>query len=190
MADDLSYDIREISAHIVEWADTVFPDRTPEGTIKKMIEELQELTNNPMDAWEMADVFILILDLCNMLGFDLAKITRHKMRVNKSRNWMTVDGVMHHVEDNENTRCVKVTDSETVDDSAHDQGTELGGTLVQCDDDSNGDMQEVEYSGCRCYKGSSCSRQRGNIDRRHSVPIQKTCGIPLYGPERFVRSKL
>ena len=117
MADPmLSYDIRTVTQHITLWADEVFPDRTPEGTISKMLEELGELAENPMDGWEIADVLILIFDLCDMLGFDPAKLVHNKMRVNRRRVWEVKNGVMHHVEKNENLRLVKGAIGKKMDD--------------------------------------------------------------------------
>lgn len=136
----LSYDIRQISQDIVDWADEVFPERTPEGTVNKLLEELNELRDNPLDAWEMADVFILLLDLCDMLGFDLAKITTHKMAVNKSRKWHIEDGVFKHVRENEDTRPAESTERESLDDRANDSSTVSGGTHFQRNSDCTCDL--------------------------------------------------
>lgn len=103
MRGQVAYDIREITKDIVDWADEVFPERTPEGTVDKLVEELKELIENPMDGWEMADVLILIFDLCDMWGFDPAKLVKNKMRVNRKREWTLEGGKFRHVESNGNT---------------------------------------------------------------------------------------
>jgi NTP pyrophosphatase (non-canonical NTP hydrolase) len=36
---------------------------------------------------EVADVFIYLLDICNMLGVDLEKAFRDKEEINKKRSW-------------------------------------------------------------------------------------------------------
>jgi NTP pyrophosphatase (non-canonical NTP hydrolase) len=36
---------------------------------------------------EVADVFIYLLDICNMLGIDLEKAFRDKEEINKKRSW-------------------------------------------------------------------------------------------------------
>jgi hypothetical protein len=135
-----NYDIRNITLDIVSWADEVFPERTPEGTINKLIEELKELSDNPLDAWEMADVFILLLDLCDMLGFDLAKITAHKMNVNRNRRWHIENGVFKHVKENEDIGLTESTERETLDDSSDDSPTVTGGTHVQRHSDCTRDL--------------------------------------------------
>lgn len=38
-------------------------------------------------AFEVADVFIFLLDICNTLGIDLEKAFREKEEINKQRSW-------------------------------------------------------------------------------------------------------
>jgi predicted house-cleaning noncanonical NTP pyrophosphatase (MazG superfamily) len=93
----VTHDLREITAEIVQWCDGVFPDRTVELVAEKLAEEMQELKDQPFDAWEMADVLIILLDLCDMLGFDPAKLIKHKMSVNKKRSWLINEqGLLKH----------------------------------------------------------------------------------------------
>lgn len=89
-------DIRELTASITEWCDQVHPDRTGEQMIKKLEEELKELLERPLDAWEMADLLIILFDLCNHYGFDAAKLIHHKMNINRKRTWSIKDGVLKH----------------------------------------------------------------------------------------------
>lgn len=96
--DKVPYDIREMTALIKHWCDEVYPTRTRDHMIAKLKEEFQELADRPLDAWEMADIVIIMLDLCDHLGFDIAKIVHHKMDINRKRTWnITDEGILKHV---------------------------------------------------------------------------------------------
>lgn len=96
----VSYDIREITSSIKEWCDQVLPDRTRDQMVTKLMEELQEFSDRPLDAWEMADIIIILFDLCDHLGFDIAKVVHHKMDINRRRQWrITEQGTLKHVAD-------------------------------------------------------------------------------------------
>lgn len=99
MSIDVKYDLREITADVVQWCGEVYPTRTREQVITKLKEELNEWLERPLDAWEMADLVILLLDLSNMLGFDIAKVVAHKMDINKNhRTWqVNGEGILKHV---------------------------------------------------------------------------------------------
>lgn len=95
--DQPTYDIREINADIQEWLARVYPERTLDQIVDKLNEEIGELQQRPLDGWEIADVMILLLDLCDTAGFDLAKLVKHKMDTNRRRSWEIKDGVLKHV---------------------------------------------------------------------------------------------
>ena len=96
--DVVKYDIREITAQINKWCDEVYPTRTRDQMIEKLKEEFAELAERPLDAWEMADIMIILLDLCDHLGFDIAKVIHHKMDINAKRSWqITEQGILKHV---------------------------------------------------------------------------------------------
>lgn len=96
---DIPYDLRSIRDGIVEWCDQVHPDRTTDQMTKKLLEEFNEFAERPLDAWEMADILIILIDLCDHLGFDIAKIVHHKMQINRKRNWnLSEQGILNHVE--------------------------------------------------------------------------------------------
>lgn len=94
---DVQYDIRDLRDMIVGWCNEVHPHRTHEDMITKLKEEFAEFSERPLDAWEMADIFIILIDLCDDLGFDIAKIVTRKMDINKNRSWKLKDGVLSHV---------------------------------------------------------------------------------------------
>jgi predicted house-cleaning noncanonical NTP pyrophosphatase (MazG superfamily) len=96
--DKVPYDVRDITAQIKQWCDEVYPTRTRDHMLAKLQEEFKELAERPLDAWEMADVMIIMLDLCDHLGFDIAKIVHHKMDINRKRSWnITKEGILKHV---------------------------------------------------------------------------------------------
>lgn len=93
---DISYDLRELRDLITNWCDQVHPDRTADQMIEKLKEEFAEFAARPLDAWEVADIMIILIDLCDDLGFDIAKIITRKMDINKKRTWHIDNGILHH----------------------------------------------------------------------------------------------
>lgn len=86
---------------IVDWADSVFPERTITNAIQKMVlEEIPEYLMNQRDPLELADIGILLYDIANLAGIDLDEAIRHKMEINKNRKWKinTTTGLMKHIE--------------------------------------------------------------------------------------------
>jgi hypothetical protein len=91
------YDLREITDGIKQWCDEVYPNRTKEHMLAKLQEEFKELEANPLDAFEMADIAIILFDLCDHMGFDLPKLIKHKMDINDKRTWSVNDqGILKH----------------------------------------------------------------------------------------------
>lgn len=65
-----------------------------------MLEELAELigSDKMSDPMELADVFILALDLAYLQGTDISRVVIEKMAVNAGRKWIIQDnGRMTHV---------------------------------------------------------------------------------------------
>jgi len=89
----------EFQREISEWAATTFPHQTPASKVAHLTDEVNELSDNPGDGEEMADCFILLLNLAEMGGFDLLEEAQKKMAKNKLRIWGAPDarGVCHHV---------------------------------------------------------------------------------------------
>ena len=87
--------IVELQHDIAAWADEVIPHRTPLSIVCKMLEELSELiaSEKMSDPSEVADVAILVLDLCHLQGIDLAQAVTSKMEVNRSRTWTVADNM-------------------------------------------------------------------------------------------------
>lgn len=97
--------VRELQQEIREWADSVFPDRTPKGSlIKMMVEEIPELiAGNLEDELEYADVMILLLDIADLKGIDIQDAVKKKMEINRNRTWMRDPdtGLLHHNKESE-----------------------------------------------------------------------------------------
>lgn len=135
----VTYDIREITDDIKSWLDEVYPERGVESTIAKLQEELNEISEKPLDAWEMADLLIVLFDFCDILGFDIAKIVKHKMDINKERNWAITGGVFKHVPEQSGVaRYLEGSVRPAVGRSADPQESVSSGTHVQRSDDSQG----------------------------------------------------
>lgn len=94
-------DIAELQADIADWADRLWPDRKPINALTKLqMEEIPELITGGIEASELADVGILLLDVAYLKGIDLGKAIEDKMRVNRSRKWEInpITGLAHHIE--------------------------------------------------------------------------------------------
>lgn len=92
--------IAELQADIAIWADELNPARTPLSIIAKMLEELGELiaSERMEDPLELADVFILALDLAHLQQVDIVDAVQRKMAINRTRTWRVADnGAMAHV---------------------------------------------------------------------------------------------
>ena len=86
-------EIEQLQQEIAAWADQVVPNRTSLSIIAKMLEEMAELVASPKmgDPFEIADVAILMLDLCHIQGVDLESAVKAKMEINRRRNWNVSD---------------------------------------------------------------------------------------------------
>lgn len=93
--------ITESQRMIAEWADAVYPNRTPEHALTKMmLHEIPELLQGGVnDPLEFADVAILLFDIAHLKGIDIGRAIADKMKINKKRIW-GIDrhtGLMSHV---------------------------------------------------------------------------------------------
>lgn len=84
---------------IVEWADSVFPNRTITDAIQKMmLEEIPEYLMAQDDPMELADIGILLYDIAHLAGVDLDSAILKKMEINKKRSWAidSTTGMLNH----------------------------------------------------------------------------------------------
>jgi hypothetical protein len=101
---NVSNAVESLSSLIVNWANSVFPDRTITNAISKMVlEEIPEYLMNQKDPMELADLGILLYDIAHLAGVDLEKAIREKMEINKTRTWEIdqLTGLMKHVDKEE-----------------------------------------------------------------------------------------
>jgi hypothetical protein len=90
-----------IQTRVTGWADRVYPHRTPQSVFDKFWEEILEITKDPGDLHEHADLFILVLDLAYQVGKtggDSGLALIEKIEINEKREWkINSKGVMSHV---------------------------------------------------------------------------------------------
>ena len=90
---------------ICEWQKKIFTDATPLSCAKHLREEAQELIDDleseNINLEEVADCFLTLIGVCNMLGLNYETITSiidDKMKTNFKRKWKKTDqGYMKHV---------------------------------------------------------------------------------------------
>jgi len=92
--------LADAQEQVIHWIENIHPNRTPEGTLLKLFEEIGELAQNPGDIDEFADILIVLLDLAyqeNINANDLVPAVMRKMEINRSRSWdVNQLGVMSH----------------------------------------------------------------------------------------------
>lgn len=89
-----SFNINEIAHEVHDWASRTFPGRVPEASLSKLVlEEIPELLqhrkNRGVDGidLELADCFILLMDLACIWKVDLMRAIHEKMQINEHRLW-------------------------------------------------------------------------------------------------------
>jgi NTP pyrophosphatase (non-canonical NTP hydrolase) len=97
--------IQAVQDEITCWASNRFPHRTDHHAIYKlMVEEIPELAMHKKEKGiegigpELADCFILLLDLASLWEIDVVDAIRSKMAINYNREWkQDSNGIMQHV---------------------------------------------------------------------------------------------
>jgi Protein of unknown function (DUF550) len=95
-------DIQTLQYEQGRWAQGNFPTQTVVSKIKHLRREVDELLANPHDRSEMADCFLLLLDIAsrqNMTVAQLVEIAAQKLEINRRRQWGRPDaeGVCEHI---------------------------------------------------------------------------------------------
>jgi NTP pyrophosphatase (non-canonical NTP hydrolase) len=100
----LSTTFETVQSRVVDWASEAFPARSVNTVRLKLIQEAQELALAlAIEDWEgikdeIADVQILIHDLCALREINLPFVTLNKLMINESRSWeIDAHGLSHHV---------------------------------------------------------------------------------------------
>ena len=89
----------EFQIKVGEWSAKTFPQSIDGSRIAHMFDELQELQEKPNDAYEMADIFLLLLHHAHVHGIDLEQAARIKFDILQRREWGEPDarGVVKHI---------------------------------------------------------------------------------------------
>lgn len=98
--DSSSSTLLELQRDVVEWANSLMPDRTPEEAFRKLMEEeIEEMKAAPNDPMEYADAIIILLDLAYLLGIDIVDAVKSKMAINRARKWKIENGLFKHLKE-------------------------------------------------------------------------------------------
>ena len=96
--------IRDLQWEVREWALKTFPGQTVDGICAHLVREAGELRKDPADIGEMADVFILLMEVSAFQGVtvdELIVAAWTKFHICKRRKWKAADaeGVFEHEEE-------------------------------------------------------------------------------------------
>ena len=92
--------VDELQNEVTQWADKCLGTRDYDSALTKLVdEEIPELREAGVTGREdeLADVFIIALDLASLAGVDIVKAVRNKLEINRRRTWTKRDNVFHHV---------------------------------------------------------------------------------------------
>lgn len=84
---------------VYEWAQRTFPGSTLAAKLAHLRRELDEIQQQPTDAHEWADAFLILLHGAASYGHDLLAAAREKFALVQQRKWGAPDaqGVIEHV---------------------------------------------------------------------------------------------
>lgn len=97
--------ITEVSLYIHYWAERTFANRNPDASLFKLVlYEIPELLTHKRNRGangiegELADCFVLLMDLSVIWNVNLKNAIRDKMQLNERRSWRQDDaGLYQHV---------------------------------------------------------------------------------------------
>lgn len=95
----------ELQQTIRGWASEISLSREPVNAVVKMVDETSELLDAVINGkdipGEIADCFIILLDLADLYGIDPVEASLAKMDINKKRKWFSDNGVIRRARDEE-----------------------------------------------------------------------------------------
>lgn len=101
-------DMRAVQREITRWASSNWPDRTYHQALSKLVlEEIPEMLQHHKEhgpdhalGGELADCFVLLMDLATIWGVDLPSAIEAKMEINYMRMWYRDPdtGIAQHVQ--------------------------------------------------------------------------------------------
>lgn len=93
--------MRETQRTIVEWARETFGEPAKVAVLDKLEDEWEEMHIAYADeqkAKEAADVYVVLVQYVNLLGYDLHDLVDAKMDINRKRKWdVRPGGVAQHI---------------------------------------------------------------------------------------------
>jgi hypothetical protein len=107
---DLGMRWAEFNSNLAEWSEKTFGDlrRGPQGPLKHLVKEVQEVLQKPDDLEEYADCIFLTLDAARRAGFTLDQLMlalEKKLVKNKARTWPPIDYTSD--EPKEHVKCLE-----------------------------------------------------------------------------------
>ena len=97
--------MRETQQTIVEWAKATFGEPANQAVWEKLDDEFTEMGEAKDDeqcAKEAADVYVVLVQYVNLLGYDLHDLVDAKMAINRRRKWdVRPGGVAQHIPEGE-----------------------------------------------------------------------------------------
>lgn len=98
--------LNEFQDDISQWQRDTFPGVLPQAAIGRLKKELDELSNEVAEgnvrhdriADEVADCFVVLVQVADALGVNLNRAVTRKMNINYRRDWhINADGTGQHV---------------------------------------------------------------------------------------------
>ena len=81
----------------LEWAHKTFQHVDPSVNVRKLVEEVTELEEDPTNGEEMADVLMVLIYQASLADVDLAAEFHKKLQTNLQRTWhKNDDGTYSH----------------------------------------------------------------------------------------------
>lgn len=122
--------IKPLQINILQWADSIAPDRKPKDAVVKLVSEASELLDAVLNGGdvegELGDCLILLLDLAAMHKIDLVHAGWIKMDINRKRKWISDNGVIRR--DNGYLRKAQADAGQAVPDLPCESGAKRSGT--------------------------------------------------------------
>lgn len=100
--DETGRALMRLATRVALWDREVFGGGDLAATAKKLVEESQELVEQPDSLDEAADILIVLLAWCGIVGTPVAHLIAaaiRKQAINEARRWeIGPDGIRRHVE--------------------------------------------------------------------------------------------
>jgi hypothetical protein len=84
-------DLDQFQAEVGAWGDVTFPTGTATSVLAHLTAEVTEELTIPAEPLEIADCFLLLIQLAHKSGVSLAEVGKAKMVINRQRTWGTPD---------------------------------------------------------------------------------------------------